>query len=162
MSDGEARDSTFGPLGGRTDRIPGEVPDNLEVDQSFGVEGLQRLRSTVAAHSSHHQASGVAEALVIVAGELATNAVRHGGGVGRLRLWQDDEYLYVQITDNGPGIANPAVGLVRPEPQQDGGRGLWIVRRISADVVIGPGPEGRGACVTALIRRTGNSANGEF
>src|SRR2546429_7152616 len=43
----------------------------------------------MAAHAGRLGASQVIiERLLIVAGELATNAVRHGGGTGRVRLWR--------------------------------------------------------------------------
>src|SRR5262249_60052438 len=56
-------------------------PEHTSLDQLFDSEGLYGLRSAVAAHGS---AFGLSEPsvsdLVLVAHELATNAVRHGGG----------------------------------------------------------------------------------
>jgi anti-sigma regulatory factor (Ser/Thr protein kinase) len=60
------------------------------VDHWFDADGLYTLRAEVAAHASALGATGPqGETLVVVAGELATNAIRHGGGRGRLRLWRD-------------------------------------------------------------------------
>ena len=42
--------------------------------------------------------------------ELATNAVRHGGGSGRLRLWTDDQVLVCEVSDTGAGITDPNPG----------------------------------------------------
>jgi anti-sigma regulatory factor (Ser/Thr protein kinase) len=75
--------------------------------------------------------------LVIVAGELATNAVRHGGGTGVLRLWRDGGQLWCEVTDTGPGILSPATaGTAVPPALASGGRGLWIVRRLATEVRI--------------------------
>lgn len=49
-------------------------------------------RSAVSAHATH---AGLAEGrvydLVAAAHELAANAVQHGGGAGRLRLWHHNQ-----------------------------------------------------------------------
>lgn len=125
----------------------------VDVDQAFDADGLYALRATLAAHASGF---GVPEEqvehLLIVAVELATNAIRHGGGTGRLRLWHGNGHLYCQVSDRGPGIADPAVGRTRPDPTRlDGGRGMWICRNLATEVVIDSGPGGRGATVTAVI-----------
>jgi anti-sigma regulatory factor (Ser/Thr protein kinase) len=87
-----------------------------------------------------------------VAGELATNAIRHGGGGGRLRLWQDRTGLHCQISDQGPGIADTTVGMTPPKPTDRRGRGMWICRQLSDELIIQPGDHGRGAAVSAVIR----------
>jgi anti-sigma regulatory factor (Ser/Thr protein kinase) len=70
--------------------------------------------------------------MVLVAHELATNAVRHGGGGGRLRLWATDGRLWCEVSDNGPGLPQPALaGTALPAPNTLGGRGLWIARQMS-------------------------------
>jgi anti-sigma regulatory factor (Ser/Thr protein kinase) len=127
----------------------------VDVDQTFDADGLYALRATLAAHASALGAPDEqVEHLLIVAVELATNAIRHGGGTGRLRLWHDNGHLYCQVSDRGPGIADPAVGRTRPDPTRlDGGRGMWICRNLATEVVIDSGPGGRGATVTAVISR---------
>lgn len=125
----------------------------IDVDQRFDADGLYALRATLAAHAS---ALGAAdeqiERLLIVAVELATNAIRHGGGRGRLRLWQSDGHLYCQVSDHGPGIVDASVGCAPPDPTRlDGGRGMWICRNLATEVVIDGGAGGRGASVTAAI-----------
>jgi anti-sigma regulatory factor (Ser/Thr protein kinase) len=73
-----------------------------------------------------------AEDMVLVAHELATNAVRHGGGRGRLRLWASDGRLWCEVSDGGPGLSDPfRIGTAPPAPTMPGGRGLWIVRQMS-------------------------------
>ncbi len=127
----------------------------VDVDQSFDTDGLYALRATLAAHASNLGASDEEiERLVIVAGELATNAIRHGGGAGRMRLWHDATTLSLEVTDKGPGIADHTVGAVPPAPTSTGGRGLWICRQLVQQLNIDRGPGGRGASVTATFTIT--------
>jgi anti-sigma regulatory factor (Ser/Thr protein kinase) len=68
--------------------------------------------------------------LVIAASELAANSVAHGGGSGTLRTWQDDGgRLLVEFEDSG-SIEEPLAGRLRPEPTQEGGRGLWLANQL--------------------------------
>jgi anti-sigma regulatory factor (Ser/Thr protein kinase) len=129
------------------DRADTPGPAEIALDMAFDVDNLYGLRSAVAAHASN---MGILlNDLLIVASELASNAIRHGGGRGRLRLWQSGDRLYCQVSDNGPGIADASVGLETPDPRQTGGRGVWIVRRLSEHVEIGRTPDG--AVVTAIF-----------
>jgi anti-sigma regulatory factor (Ser/Thr protein kinase) len=132
------------------------VPDALDVDQPFDADDLHALRSTAAAHASSLGLSGrQLEAVIIVVGEFATNAIRHGGGRGRLRLWHREDAIYCQVSDEGPGIVDRAVGSAPPRPDELDGRGLWICRRLAHDLVIERGANDRGAVVTAILRRDG-------
>jgi anti-sigma regulatory factor (Ser/Thr protein kinase) len=122
------REITDGPNVG----APVLTPDHVALDQAFDLSGLYPLRAAVAAHATelglHEQhISG----LLIAATELATNAIRHGGGTGRLRMWRTDVTLHVQVSDDGPGITDPHLAGTRPVPLTAvGGRGLWIVRQL--------------------------------
>lgn len=108
----------------------GRTPDGMQ--QRFDASNLVSLRSAVAAHGS---ALGLGDSrvndLVLVAHELATNAVRHGGGAGRLRMWRVDGSVFCEVADSGSGFL-----FVRPEHQRrpdvsaSGGRGLWIVAHL--------------------------------
>ncbi len=139
------------PGGARFERTTPES-NVVDVDQSFDGTGLYALRATLAAHASSLGATDEEiERLMIVAGELATNSILHGGGSGRMRLWHDGTTLYLQITDHGPGIADHEVGTVRPTPTSTGGRGLWICRNLTQQLTIETGPRGRGASVTAVF-----------
>jgi DNA-binding GntR family transcriptional regulator/anti-sigma regulatory factor (Ser/Thr protein kinase) len=48
--------------------------------------------------------------------EVASNVVVHGAGTGILRTWVENGDLVYEIRDDGPGIADPLVGRVMPEP----------------------------------------------
>jgi anti-sigma regulatory factor (Ser/Thr protein kinase) len=74
---------------------------------------------------------------MLIATELATNAIRHGAGTGRLRLWRSDQTVHLQVRDEGPGMAQPESAGRRPASlSSPGGRGLWKVRQISDRVDI--------------------------
>jgi anti-sigma regulatory factor (Ser/Thr protein kinase) len=68
--------------------------------------------------------------LELVVTEVVSNAVRHGGAEGAVRLAATPkaEYLCVQVTDNGPGLV-PRPGAIGAD--QDGGFGLFIVEQLT-------------------------------
>jgi anti-sigma regulatory factor (Ser/Thr protein kinase) len=129
------------------------APQAFDVDQPVDADGLYGLRETLAAHASRLGAGEeTIDHLLIVASELATNAVRHGGGTGHVRLWHRGQLLFCQVSDHGPGISDPTVGTILPAPTTgDGGRGLWICRRLTTELTIETGPDGHGTIITAAI-----------
>jgi len=77
--------------------------------------------------------------------ELAANAVRHGAGHGRLRIWKSDQSLLCQISDDGvPPVADdgrpgvPDAAQWRTEP----GHGLSLVRQVADQASLRSGPSG--------------------
>lgn len=136
-------------------RAAGGTPDpggpEVALEQRFDRESLYALRAAVAAHASHLGAApDRVSHVVIVVSELASNAVRHGGGTGELRLWRVDGAIRCEIRDAGPGLADPdTAGTAPPPVLAVGGRGLWIVRRLSAAVRIES--DAAGTTVTATV-----------
>jgi anti-sigma regulatory factor (Ser/Thr protein kinase) len=68
----------------------------------------------------------------LLVSEIVTNSVRHGGAgeedwIG-LDVAISPAALRVEVTDNGPGFA-PAP--VRPDPDDPGGRGLFLVQQMA-------------------------------
>jgi anti-sigma regulatory factor (Ser/Thr protein kinase) len=119
------------------------------LDESFDLHGLVRLRSAVAAYADALRAGPALDDILLTAYELCSNAVKHGGGSGRLRMWRQGRRIVCQVTDAGPGMVDPAGrGVESPPPYATGGRGLWIARRL-ADIHIASGPQG--TTVTAAI-----------
>ena len=109
-----------------------DVPTKILVEQGFDGDGLYALRSAVAAHAAAVADERTVDTMVLIAHELASNAVRHGGGTGRLRLWLADDALHCEVTDSGAGLPNPGhAGRSLPAPSVPGGRGLWIARKLS-------------------------------
>jgi anti-sigma regulatory factor (Ser/Thr protein kinase) len=74
---------------------------------------------------------------VLAVNEIATNAVRYGGGQGRLSLSRHRGRLWCLITDRGPGIPRRHLEpATRRGPDQIGGQGIWLARRICETVDI--------------------------
>jgi anti-sigma regulatory factor (Ser/Thr protein kinase) len=124
-------------------------PGPLVLDQAFDAGSLFRLRAAVAAHAAALGAGEAVYDVVLIAHELSSNAIRHGGGTGRLHLWSDADRIMCRVTDSGPGLADGAGrGDDLPSPQVPGGRGLWIVRRLAAVRVV---TGASGTTITAAI-----------
>jgi anti-sigma regulatory factor (Ser/Thr protein kinase) len=132
----------------------GRMPTNRRVtrpvlDQPFDAGNLLPLRAAVAAYAAELGAGTRLDDLVLIAHELASNAVRHGGGSGRLRLWRDGYRVICRVSDRGRGITDAdSAGTELPPPRSAGGRGLWIARRL-ATMRIDTGP--KGTTITAAV-----------
>src|SRR2546430_16328364 len=62
---------------------------------------------------------------VLAVNEITTNAVVHGGGFGRLRLWLARRPLGREISDTGPGKPRgPGPPAPAPPARAAGGAGL--------------------------------------
>ena len=87
--------------------------------------------------------------VVLAVHELAANAICHGGGKGRLRVWQSAGALHCQV-DDGDLIASadpPASRDLFPELP---GHGLWVPRRVADRMRTLSGP--RGTRVTLIFK----------
>ncbi|MGY1604865.1 ATP-binding protein [Geodermatophilus sp. SYSU D00815] len=69
------------------------------------------------------------EDLELVAAELTSNGIRHGGGGGAVAMWVADGAAVLQFTDAGV-LTEPLTGRLRPDPAADGGRGLYLVNHL--------------------------------
>lgn len=113
------------------------------LEQQVTFDSLYALRAAVVAHAADLGADEVTLAhIVIIAGELAANAVRHGGGHGTLRLWAAGDDLFCEVTDGGSGLADPNAGRRLPSTATSGGRGLWIVRQLADRFDVRTGADG--------------------
>jgi serine/threonine-protein kinase RsbW len=80
---------------------------------------------------------------VLAVNEIATNAVRHGGGSGRVDLCRRGDELWCEVIDRGRGIPDGRLnGYHRPEPGHIGGWGLWLARHICVGIDIETGSDG--------------------
>jgi anti-sigma regulatory factor (Ser/Thr protein kinase) len=96
--------------------------------RDFDAGGLVALRHDVTRLARENGLADVAlYRFVLGVHEIAANAVRHGGGSGRLELWQTDGVLRCRISDRGPGIP-PDRRPSRPAPDTMSGRGLWLAQ----------------------------------
>jgi anti-sigma regulatory factor (Ser/Thr protein kinase) len=121
------------------------------LELEFAGGSLYVLRQVVAVRAA---AAGMGEArardVVLALNELASNAVSHGAGRGRLRMWSQDGALCCQVEDAGRA---PRGGR-RGADEEAGaagwpyahGHGLWVVGLLADQMSVASGPEG--TCVT--------------
>jgi anti-sigma regulatory factor (Ser/Thr protein kinase) len=127
-------------------------------DAIFDSDTLQALRARVQAHASRvglpdHRV----EDLVLAIHELAANAVRHGAGAGRLRIWDLAGVLRCQVDDGPRASDDEAVaGATHRDdevksPHSRGvpsswsaapGHGLWVVQQVADRLRVMSGPRG--------------------
>ena len=120
---------------------------------SFTAADLATVRHQVRQHCADAGLAGDdLDGYVLAVHELVANAVRHGGGSGRLHLQLRDDTITCEIRDDGGGT-----GMLRPHlPAGDipGGRGLWLAQNLAAGLMVTTGPEGVSATVTVCLTPT--------
>ena len=90
---------------------------------------------------------GRADDVVLAVHELAgSNAVRHGSGAGRLRIWDLAGALYCQVDDGDLLASAQAGGLPGPGCYEftacEPGHGLWVVQQVADQMESLSGPGG--------------------
>jgi anti-sigma regulatory factor (Ser/Thr protein kinase) len=96
----------------------------------FAADDLFELRQLVSSWATREALASVpAEELVLAVHEIATNSIRHGGGMGMLRLWRTSDTLVCEIQDAGY-IRDPQGARSRPGGEACESRGLWIADQI--------------------------------
>ncbi|ROT26322.1 ATP-binding protein [Micromonospora sp. HM5-17] len=109
----------------------------------FDSEQIARVRHQLARCLSANGLDGDRlDDFVTAINEAMTNAVRHGGGQGYLRLWRDRD-LVCEVRDHGFGLA-PGLPLprTRPQPSANGGMGLWLASELADSMELESGPTG--------------------
>jgi len=116
------------------------VPAPAALD--FDTPRMPEVREFVTVHATR---AGLparrARDLQLAANELATNAVTHGGGTGRLRVWRAAGQVVCEVRDHGTATARLA-GRTLPGPDSISGRGLALVNYVSDLVRIHTDPHG--------------------
>jgi anti-sigma regulatory factor (Ser/Thr protein kinase) len=88
---------------------------------------------------------------LLVASELTTNAILHGGGVTDFRVDVLGTGVHVSVSDRSDRLPVPAGEAGDPRRRQRlGGRGWLIVCRLARDVRVRALPAG-GKCITAVV-----------
>jgi anti-sigma regulatory factor (Ser/Thr protein kinase) len=117
-------------------------PPGLPPDHPITWETLAGIRALVAEHARE---AGVSEQragdLVLATHEVATNSIRHGGGLGTLRVWHDGDTVICEVRDRGR-LDQPLAGRARPELDEGGGWGLWLANQLCDLVQIRTLPDG--------------------
>lgn len=162
MADGAARGGAGGS--GQAGR---PEPDPPVVDLEFDSGSLSAVRA--AARNQAGRAgfpdSRVAD-VVLAVHEMAANAVSHGAGSGRLRIWQLADVLHCQVDDGDPPASGDPAGLAVGRQDGEGaraggavrsaamsswptrpGHGLWVVQQAADQMHVVAGPYGTRAVV---------------
>ncbi|WP_320777401.1 ATP-binding protein [Streptomyces sp. CRN 30] len=87
---------------------------------------------------------------VLVASELTTNAILHGGGVTDFRVELVGPELRLSVSDRSDDLPVPVAPADRQGRWSVGGRGWPIVCRLARDVRVAGLPSG-GKCISVLV-----------
>lgn len=120
------------------------IGTEILLSETFDREAITALRHSVA---SCAEAAGLAgdrlDDFVVAVNELLTNAVRHGGGVGRVALWSADGEVVCEVSDSGHGLRDARrEPSVRPPADQPGGWGLWLAEELTDTFRLTTGDQG--------------------
>ena len=148
-----AENRQLGGPGRPPDGILGDGPPIL--DRAFDSGTLGALRAAVRAYAGRAGFSEArAEDVVLAVHELAANAVHHGAGAGRLRIWTLAGALHCQVDDGDPrpsrDLTGPQVSHAAPMRP---GHGLWVVRQVADRMRVLSGARGTRATVTFNLPR---------
>lgn len=129
-------------------RGPPVLPEGQPVLDSWRIEAVglpeARRRVMACAHEWMHEES--AQDFVVAVNEIVTNAIEHGGGCGRVRLWVTNGEMICEVADEGEGVADLQAGSRPPSVSAEGGYGLWMARSLCRRVH-GMTTEGEGTTV---------------
>ncbi|MEV0153824.1 ATP-binding protein [Micromonospora sp. NPDC050686] len=145
MSDGQLNED---------DRVSGRIAAQPVVllSQHFTAETVTPLRHLLAARvTAAGLSSHDGDDFVLAVHELVTNAVRHGGGSGRLELRQVDDVLVCEVSDHGTAADTLPVDL--PPSHVPGGRGLWLAHQLTGALMLTRRPGGVTATVSVCVTR---------
>jgi serine/threonine-protein kinase RsbW len=120
----------------------GPPPETFELARSWTIDSsrqLSALRSAIseamtggaAEDVPEPELDAVAENMVLIASELATNALKYGMPPTVVRLLRHDATFLLDVADHDP-CTTPYVAGDRPAG--DGGLGLHIAQRLAQDV----------------------------
>lgn len=122
------------------------------LSETFGAGHVTQMRHVVASRAESAGLSGQRlDDFVLAVNELITNAVRHGGGWGRLHLWRQGGMLFCEVSDHGPGIDEALDYHRRPPLDAVGGWGLWLTRQLSDSMIVRTGSAGTTVQIGASI-----------
>lgn len=121
----------------------------VEGDSPAGVARARDVARAFVEGLDPAPACETAETLALVLSELATNALRHGGGRYTLQLEATADAVHVAVSDLNPSLPRERA------PDLNGGAGGFgwpMVRRLTSKATITLGP-GRGKTVHVRLPR---------
>ena len=121
--------------------------------ETFDRSSITVLRHAVAATARAAGLSGDRlDDFVVAVNELLTNAVRHGGGRGRVALWRAGGSLVCEVSDSGGGLPAPITAPPpRPASDQPGGWGLWLAEELTDSFQLTTGNGGTTVRVSSRV-----------
>ena len=135
-----------GQAGSTFSRIAGGVPPVL--DLAFDSGTLHVLRAEVRAQARRAGLSeGRAGDVVLAVHELAANAISHGRGKGRLRVWDLAGALHCQVNDGDLDACGDPAAALNSLPYLPG-HGLWVAREVADQMQTLSGPRGTRVTLT--------------
>ncbi|MFI1163218.1 anti-sigma factor RsbA family regulatory protein [Streptomyces sp. NPDC020801] len=116
------------------------APDALSF--AFTAQTLSQARHVATAEGARLGLADIRlEDMALVAAELTTNSVVHGGGSGELRVWAEHGHVLCEVRDEGR-LDDPLAGRRPAARDQRGGRGLLLVNLVADLVRAHTGQEG--------------------
>jgi serine/threonine-protein kinase RsbW len=130
--------------------------------QDFTAAEITEMRHELRRHAEGAGLRGDAlDDFVAAVNELVTNAVRHGGGGGSLRLTLDADTVIADVSDRGEGFnGRPPVTAGPPPADIPGGRGILLARRLTDTLLISDGPDGVTVTVTICLSTQASGPGG--
>jgi anti-sigma regulatory factor (Ser/Thr protein kinase) len=106
-------------------------PEPLPQLRSCAVgDDIERFRERLARELMAAKVPEATALDMLVAGtEVATNAVRHGGGIEEVRVGNAAGRFVCEVIDRGRGFDDPAAGYL--VPRAGTGSGLWVARQLT-------------------------------
>ena len=115
--------------------------------ESFDAATVSRIRHALEHCLAEAGLTGDnADDFVLAVNELVVNAIRHGGGSGRIRLNRVNGSLVCEVSDRGSHSGDASVR--HPEPDTPGGRGLLLAHVLTGSLRLTGGSGGLTAAVS--------------
>jgi signal transduction histidine kinase len=108
---------------------PPAAPDRFAWDLGSVTE-LPAVRAQVRAQLDRPHQADLRDRLVLALDEMASNALRHGGGPVRATMRPVADAWLIEVRDGAPGT--PPTPAVNRDPSE-GGLGLYLIAELATD-----------------------------
>ncbi|UNO40487.1 ATP-binding protein [Streptomyces sp. MST-110588] len=133
-----------------------EFPEEFFLESSFAAlftaVDPPRLRARIGEYAARWGLSGRRRGgLLLSVNEVVDNAIRHAGGGGHLRLYQEDGLVRCRVSDHGPGFDASVIPSCAPPLDSTSGWGLWTAQRLTDGLEITSCAEGAVVTLSVLL-----------